>query len=62
MQEIAEVAPLAGAWIEIAAYNDALRKMPVAPLAGAWIEISPNSPVSFGCASLPSRERGLKLP
>ena len=34
------VAPLAGAWIEIARRRRRLRERSVAPLAGAWIEIS----------------------
>ena len=33
------VAPLAGAWIEIANDNCTLCPLYVAPLAGAWIEI-----------------------
>ena len=33
------VAPLAGAWIEIAVKNTVTKFMGVAPLAGAWIEI-----------------------
>ncbi len=39
MQRLVEVAPLAGAWIEIC-LQDARRPVGnVAPLAGAWIEI-----------------------
>ena len=34
-----EVAPLAGAWIEIYSWNTTLIGYTVAPLAGAWIEI-----------------------
>ena len=34
----------------------------VAPLAGAWIEIFIRSEASTNHPSLPSRERGLKLP
>ena len=34
-----EVAPLAGAWIEIRASAIAIAFFRVAPLAGAWIEI-----------------------
>ena len=56
------VAPLAGAWIEIfhnAAQNP---ESNVAPLAGAWIEIALEAVWDAACAaSLPSRERGLKL-
>ena len=33
------VAPLAGAWIEIAIVDAAKNAAKVAPLAGAWIEI-----------------------
>ena len=33
------VAPLAGAWIEMIAFFDAVVSRSVAPLAGAWIEI-----------------------
>ena len=33
------VAPLVGAWIEIATHNHGPRSEPVAPLVGAWIEI-----------------------
>src|SRR5699024_3318812 len=33
------VAPLAGAWIEIANNTGIIRTTTVAPLAGAWIEI-----------------------
>ena len=56
-----DVAPLAGAWIEILGrqYNDCGE--PVAPLAGAWIEIkSPWQGLQRDAWSLPSRERGLK--
>ena len=35
----AVVAPLAGAWIEIANDTDATQNEKVAPLAGAWIEM-----------------------
>ena len=34
------VAPLVGAWIEIADYANLLKGYEVAPLVGAWIEIS----------------------
>ena len=33
------VAPLAGAWIEIALADEPLSMVSVAPLAGAWIEM-----------------------
>ena len=55
-----KVAPLAGAWIEIA--TSLIYKMlsPVAPLAGAWIEISEVGKRRRSYWSLPLRERGLK--
>ena len=34
-----DVAPFAGAWIEILITPDPIRAMMVAPFAGAWIEI-----------------------
>ena len=33
------VAPLAGAWIEIISFGGIISARSVAPLAGAWIEI-----------------------
>ena len=39
------VAPLAGAWIEIATNLVCMNIIPVAPLAGAWIEILVRLPV-----------------
>ena len=39
MKDIENVAPLAGAWIEISQYREDVRQIAVAPLAGAWIEI-----------------------
>ena len=57
-----QVAPLAGAWIEICEQIADLNEYSVAPLAGAWIEM-----YAYGYCqnqlikSLPSRERGLKL-
>ena len=36
---LADVAPLAGAWIEISTATLLTRSLIVAPLAGAWIEI-----------------------
>ena len=55
------VAPLAGAWIEIMITCQKIECIKVAPLAGAWIEIF----TAYGKSnetgrSLPSRERGLK--
>ena len=58
------VAPLAGAWIEMfsgwKSHRDGAK---VAPLAGAWIEIivCGRQDAAKTKASLPSRERGLKL-
>ena len=34
-----QVAPLVGAWIEIANHPAVICQQPVAPLVGAWIEI-----------------------
>ena len=62
-EQIAEnVAPLAGAWIEIFPKILSFHAQSVAPLAGAWIEIVDN-PYGWkiGFMSLPSRERGLKF-
>ena len=54
------VAPFAGAWIEIAAYELSGMQEDVAPFAGAWIEITDMSFAPLMFWSLPSRERGLK--
>ena len=56
------VAPLVGAWIEIK--NGQSRNMlnHVAPLVGAWIEIAKLFADKIKKGSLPSWERGLKLP
>ena len=54
------VAPLAGAWIEIKPEITGDDAKPVAPLAGAWIEIHFLSRKTLSTPSLPSRERGLK--
>ena len=56
-----DVAPLAGAWIEILGYAEALANRKVAPLAGAWIEIDKLYELKTQIWSLPSRERGLIL-
>ena len=60
---INEVAPLAGAWIEIFFLLSLHKQFLVAPLAGAWIEMCWMG-VLAKCQtrSLPSRERGLKCP
>ena len=55
------VAPFAGAWIEIVVYGILEDVCLVAPFAGAWIEIVHMFPSIAQTASLPSRERGLKL-
>ena len=55
-----EVAPLAGAWIEMALQLQASQAAQVAPLAGAWIEIQADLLADDWEVSLPSRERGLK--
>ena len=57
-----DVAPLAGAWIEISALGGETPTYKVAPLAGAWIEINWSAQIlKQPPTSLPSRERGLKL-
>ena len=59
--ENCNVAPLAGAWIEIHAVWQGRVFCIVAPLAGAWIEIIHNASKNYAQhLSLPSRERGLK--
>ena len=56
-----EVAPLAGAWVEIDQTAADAKKTGVAPLAGAWVEITIlNTIKNVVSTSLPSRERGLK--
>ena len=56
------VAPFTGAWIEITTVRPRPRHFMVAPFTGAWIEIAPGALVAAAAqASLPSRERGLKL-
>ena len=56
-----EVAPLAGAWIEISVTDSLSNYGVVAPLAGAWIEMGVfESRCETENRSLPSRERGLK--
>ena len=57
---LAEVAPLAGAWIEISEQIADLNEYSVAPLAGAWIEMNEDGEDGGKSSSLPSRERGLK--
>ena len=61
--DMSRVAPLAGAWIEIFRIDGNVKEKFVAPLAGAWIEIcTSKTTLSSSFSSLPSRERGLKLP
>ena len=55
-----DVAPLAGAWIEIFGMWIDGCHFAVAPLAGAWIEIRLTLSMKCPARSLPSRERGLK--
>ena len=55
-----EVAPFAGAWIEIREDEEGVPAARVAPFAGAWIEIADRADYGEPPASLPSRERGLK--
>ena len=47
------VAPLAGAWIEMAALAQNLSLIKVAPLAGAWIEIAEGIAVTQTAAVAP---------
>ena len=59
---IDDVAPLAGAWIEIIVCRCLPFVYIVAPLAGAWIEIINDTKLYEKLhRSLPSRERGLKF-
>ena len=55
-----EVAPRAGAWIEIYAVDHPQYMVVVAPRAGAWIEMPPVVAAVLSVTSLPVRERGLK--
>ena len=55
-----QVAPLAGARIEILKGVDYYPECDVAPLAGARIEINVEKAEYLRLRSLPSRERGLK--
>ena len=63
IQTLPEVAPLVGAWIEIAmATSLSYCAFPVAPLVGAWIEIHITPTWELPrITSLPLWERGLKL-
>ncbi len=60
-EECRIVAPFTGAWIEIRVLALGGPKHPVAPFTGAWIEIDSEWQYQTRCASLPSRERGLKF-
>ena len=55
------VAPFAGAWIEMQEGDAFNAKNMVAPFAGAWIEMSSSIYTSIKSLSLPSRERELKF-
>ena len=56
-----EVAPLVGAWIEIACFSRCRIAFFVAPLVGAWIEITKRCRnTNSHTPSLLSWERGLK--
>ena len=55
------VAPLVGAWIEIACHCLKVSTASVAPLVGAWIEINLECSLAPLHMSLPSWERGLKF-
>ena len=59
--KMAQVAPFAGAWIEILKRSNLCGLFSVAPFAGAWIEITADWEAIGANMSLPSRERGLKL-
>ena len=60
MQKYWNVAPFAGAWIEIRSVKEVKMAVKVAPFAGAWIEIVRSCQKFIISLSLPSRERGLK--
>ena len=51
--ELTHVAPLAGAWIEIAILSRDPRNAEVAPLAGAWIEMCYDPQAGMGCIVAP---------
>ena len=61
INSIDEVAPLAGAWIEMLFGSTIIGSYSVAPLAGAWIEITEERDAIFFGESRPSRARGLKF-
>ena len=58
---VVHVAPHTGAWIEIASATGLPLSPRVAPHTGAWIEMRIAPRGSYRPASLPTRERGLKL-
>ena len=60
IRQSGDVAPLAGARIEIGHYGNGVIVYRVAPLAGARIEMISRCPLTVWLGSLPSRERGLK--
>ena len=47
------VAPFAGAWIEIYSFYEFTQWQTVAPFAGAWIEIEPDRKASAYCFVAP---------
>ena len=59
-EKFAEVAPFAGAWIEMRQRTFWKSFRAVAPFAGAWIEMIDTTLPAVTAKSLPSRERGLK--
>ena len=61
-QSVDPVAPFTGAWIEIPAWISWASGARVAPFTGAWIEMLNIVIDGRIGSSLPSRERGLKLP
>ncbi len=60
VDNILEVAPHAGAWIETFTRQEEAPVKPVAPHAGAWIETLGYNIKPLTMESLPMRERGLK--
>jgi len=56
-----DVAPYAGAWIEIRTNCSVCNNSIVAPYAGAWIEMVSHCILYIPASSLLMQERGLKL-
>ena len=61
VEEVEEVAPYTGAWIEIKFESYLNDSGPVAPYTGAWIEISGSGCCKGPFLSHPTRVRGLKF-